>query len=158
MDVHLGVREVAEPARVVEVEMRDEDLPDVRRVVAEGADLRDGGLLRVQARAEQPARGSQPARVGDVAGAVARVHQDESVGGLDEQAVRDEVPAAPVDEAEHAGGVRAHRPAVEVMDHGQRRRVIVRRYAVRGGDSGARSLPMVPCSPGTVQTGAKTAT
>lgn len=54
--------EVAHAADVVEVEVRGDDVPDVRDVVPEGGDLRGGGLGRVEAGTDHVADRADPLR------------------------------------------------------------------------------------------------
>ncbi len=121
--VHLGLGEVRQPAGVVDVEMRSDDLADVARIEAERAHLLDRRLGLARLRSEERVE-DQPelARVAHVVEPEARIDQDEPVGALDEQAVADDLRLA-----EHASlaadqpsAVRAHRAAAEVVDRVRR--------------------------------------
>ena len=119
-NVHDGVREVAHATRMVEVEVRQDQVAHVGRGEAEAADLRKRclGLIERGAHAHQEQATEALDRTGDIARAQPRVDEDEAVIGLDEQAVADEPGSPqqagmPVHEPA-AGGT--HRPAVEVVD------------------------------------------
>ena len=89
--VDLGVGKVRQASRVVEVEMRRDDVAHVARLEAELADLGDGRLGGVGARArDRGERNAELARVAGVVEAEAGVDQHEPLGALDEQAVADE--------------------------------------------------------------------
>jgi hypothetical protein len=108
LHVHVGVREVGQPARVVLIEVGQHDVGDVADIVPQRADLSGGGLRPREHRADerQPGR-TEPPGVGDVVGAESGVHQQQPVAALDQQAVRDHARHQPRPEAR----------AVEVMDH-----------------------------------------
>lgn len=86
MHVHQRVREVAEPADMVEVQVGLHDVPDVARIEAQLLDLLDGSQRRVDQRAgvdlgEFPAQPRGHVLV--VGAAQSGVDQDQSgVGGL----------------------------------------------------------------------------
>ncbi len=119
--VHPRVREVAEPAGVVEVEVRDHDVAHVGRLVAERLHLRDRRLGEVQPRADRlHERAAETLRVGDVAGADPGVDEGQPVRPLHQQAVRHQV----VGHDAEPGGGRAHRGAVEVPDESAHRGIV----------------------------------
>ena len=89
-DVDPGPREVSEPARVVEVEVGDGHVGDVVDRETQCPDLRLCGLGHREPRPQRRDEGSpEAARVGDVSGAEACVNEQQAMGALDEQAVRD---------------------------------------------------------------------
>jgi hypothetical protein len=101
------VREIRDPADVVEVEMRRDDMTDVFGSEAETFDLSYRGLVAVERRPEQEPRRPQSARrIGDVIDAEAGVDENQTVVGFDEQDVAD-LPWCPR---------RKHGPAIEVVN------------------------------------------
>jgi hypothetical protein len=115
--VDLCLRKVAEAAGVVEVEMRDEDVPDVARVVPERSYLGDRGLGRNELWGDDEARRPEAGRGGDVVRSKPRIDQDQAGRVLDQQTARDETARVAVDEPERRRDARTHRAAVEVADH-----------------------------------------
>ena len=116
--VHLSLGKVGQPAGVVDVEVRGDDVAYVAGREAQRAYLFDRRLALARLRCEQRVE-DQPelARVAHVIETEARVDQDESFGSLDEQAVTDQL--CPVQRAavavDQAPAVRAHRAAAEVV-------------------------------------------
>jgi hypothetical protein len=113
MHVHFRRREVGQAPRVVEVQMREHDMPHVLALETERLDLRQRRHVRLRGvdlhhRTEERA---ESARVAHVIDADSRVDEHEPVRvGLEQQTVRGHP------NAREAG---AHRAAVEVMDvHG----------------------------------------
>jgi hypothetical protein len=93
VQVHLRVREVRDAARVIDIEVGDDDVPHVARREPERLDLRQRGLREVEPRArELLERLRHRHGAGAVARAEAGVDQHEPVARrLDDQAVRDHV-------------------------------------------------------------------
>ncbi len=104
---------------MVEVEVRQEDVADIGRLVTHRLDLADRGLLLAQLDVEHRHHRGSDARPGsaDVLEAIAGIDQDEAAARFDDEAVANELAlkalAAPVEEraAERAIGA-----AVDVMD------------------------------------------
>ncbi len=118
-DVDLGAREVRQPARVVDVEVGEDDVADVSRVEACGLDLGEGDLAGLKLRAgEGEERTGELSWVLQVPGPEAGIDEHEAIGGLDEQHVADDPsrlkPAAVA--IDQAPAPRTHRPAVQMVD------------------------------------------
>jgi hypothetical protein len=118
--VHRRMRKIIEPARVVEVEMGEDDVADVPGLKAEPLDLSNGGVALPQLgcveRQKKPAQSI--GRIAHVAQAITGVDEDERMALLEQKAVRCETAAKRVlreavheDAAEWAG-----RDAIEMMD------------------------------------------
>jgi hypothetical protein len=114
VDVDACLGEVRESARVVEVEVGEDDVGHVAYVVTEFADLMDSGQGQIEAGSHQRTEeGAEALGFGDVGGTEAGVDEYECAAPLDEQAVTDEGCAGA------QGSKRAHRRAVEVVNgHG----------------------------------------
>ena len=84
------MRKVGNTTNVVDVKVRDHDVPDIGSAEAELLDLANGGFVAVEHWPDEVARRPEPPRgVGDVVQAKAGVYEDQTVGGLDEQDVAD---------------------------------------------------------------------
>jgi hypothetical protein len=118
VQMDLCVRKVGEPAGMVQVKVGHQNMAHVARVIAEPADLRERCFSRFQARGEQEPRRPQAGWRSDVSCAEAGVDEDQSGRVLDEDATRDQVSLIAIDEPESGRRMRAHRPAVEMMNHG----------------------------------------
>lgn len=118
--MHPRPGKLREAARVVGIQVRDDDVADILGREAEAPDLGRGGLVGVALGTQEEAVvAAEPAAgIGDLRGAQARVDEDQALGRFDEEAVTDE-PSAPepgpgaVDEPCER---RAQRRAVEVMN------------------------------------------
>ena len=123
--VDFGLREVWEPAGVVEVEVGAGDVPNVSGGEAEPAHVLERGVgcvfRRPERRRERDAE--RTVRIAQVADAHPGVDQHERVSGLDQQAVAHDSCAGPAAlPADDLAAVWAQRPAVEVVDlRGHRR-------------------------------------
>src|SRR3984957_18096899 len=115
--VDLCVRKVGEPACMVQVEVGHEDMAHVARVVAKPSDLRERRLSRVQARGQQKPCRPKASWRRNVSCAKAGVYEDQPGGVLDEYTAGDKVPWVAIDQPQSRRGARAHRPAVDLMDH-----------------------------------------
>jgi hypothetical protein len=103
--MNLRLREVGDAADVIEVEVRNHDVPHVIPAEAEGFHLCDGSLLEIKDRpTEEPYRPQPGPGARAVVGAEAGVDEDEAVVGLDQQHVADQ-----------RCGRQTHRAAVEVV-------------------------------------------
>jgi hypothetical protein len=118
-NVDRGVREVADPARVVEVEMGWHDVANLAWTVAEIRDLPERRLRDVEPwphhRVEQE---SEPPRLVDILDAKPGIDQDQPIAPLDQQAVaahgrRRQRPAGA---AEQLPAARTERAAIEVVN------------------------------------------
>jgi hypothetical protein len=124
--VHRRPREVVEPAGMIEVQVREHDVPHVARVEAELLDLPYRGHLLAQLglhQEEEEARQPTP-RIRDVAQSVAGVDEHQPARRLEEETVRRQPPTDRVErEAVHEQSAqRTSRDAVEVMHaHGNAR-------------------------------------
>ncbi|BBA89011.1 hypothetical protein NJB18091_50290 [Mycobacterium marinum] len=83
----LSVREVGQPADVVEVEVGQHDMANVGRPVAKALDLVHRSFVLQQGRPKEVTKRAQPARIKTVLYPKAGVDQDQPVAGLDEQDV-----------------------------------------------------------------------
>ena len=118
-NVDRGVGEIADPSRVVEVEMGRHDVAHIARAVAQIRDLPERRLGDVEPwphhRVEQE---SEPPRLVDILDPEPGIDQDQSVVALDQEAVaahgRGRQRAAGA--AEQLPAARTERPAIEVMD------------------------------------------
>jgi hypothetical protein len=121
-NVDRGVGEIADPSRVVEVEMGRHDVADVAWAVAQIRDLPERRLGDVEAwprhRVEQK---SEPPRLVDVVDPKPGIDQDQAVLALDQEAMtahgggRERAASA----AEQFSAARTERPAIEMMNtHG----------------------------------------
>jgi hypothetical protein len=143
--VYLRVGEVAQPAGVVEVEVREHHVADVGRGEAQPLDLAQRGLRDVQHRTAHPLPppGQGGVRIGDVTGPEPAVHEYEAVVGLDQQAVADHLGGGEEGPrpAHQPAAEGAHRRAVEVVDLHAELRSVRRRVRRRlpTACSGARS-------------------
>jgi hypothetical protein len=118
-NVDRGVGEIADPSRVVEIEMGRHDVAHIARSEAQIRDLPERRLGDVEPwphhRIEQE---SEPARLVDILDAKPGVDQDQSIIALDQQAVaahgrgRQRTAGA----AEQSSAAWTERSAVEVMD------------------------------------------
>lgn len=94
--MNLGSGEIVEAARMIEVEMREDDMAHVARLEAEPFNLTDCrhlfpefGTDELEEKAAQSAL-----RIGNVAEAEARIDEHETASGFDEQTVARQMPAA----------------------------------------------------------------
>ena len=118
-NVDRGVGEIADPSRVVEVEMRRHDVAHIARAEAQIRDLPERRLGDVEPwphhRVEEE---SEPPRLVDILDPEPGVDQDQSVVALDQEAVaahgrgRQGATGA----AEQLPAARTERPAIEVVD------------------------------------------
>ena len=104
-EVDLRGGEVGHTARVVQVQMRDDDVPHVISRKAQPVDLVDDGFVVVEDRPDHVPGRPNPLGIVAVMRAVATVNQDESVVGFDQQHV-----------ADHRCGRHVHGAAVEVVN------------------------------------------
>jgi hypothetical protein len=103
--VDLSVGEVAKATGVVEVEVGHHDVLDRLGLLPQARELADGGVLGIVRAAQGPTEEADQGPWGhEVVDAEARIDENESLIGVDEQAGRPHVPAR-----EHGG----HRCAVE---------------------------------------------
>ncbi len=94
MDVDFGIRKVGQPAGVIDVEVRHDEVAHVLRLEAERCDLPERRTLREKLRTEpsQKDRTEATDRVAQIRVADAGVDQHEAVAcGLDQERVRDDV-------------------------------------------------------------------
>ncbi len=120
--MHARLWKVADAARVIEVEMRQDDMTHILRLKAEIDDLLPGAEPAIELNIiEKPEKARQPARVRHILQADAGIHQHQSVRvGFQQQTVAAEVSqrraAESVVERAAEG---THTAAVEVMNaHG----------------------------------------
>lgn len=78
-EMHRGTRKIIEPARMVEVEVRKDDLPDVARIEPKGLDLPNSGQALPEFRTIERAkeRAESTPRIAHIVQAIARIDQDE---------------------------------------------------------------------------------
>ena len=143
---------IVEPARVIEIEVREHDVPDVACSIAESLDLADRrqlfsevGIEQTQKEPTQPLRGSR-----DIEQAETGIEQHQLGPELDEHASAGELAAQSTRAAVHQPTAeRARRDAIEMMDaHDQGDEQAPCERARRsshdqaGGTSGAHSTAM----------------
>ena len=119
MDMYLGLWKVRHAARMVAIEMRQQQMPYVIGREAERLHLADGRLGRIKPRRGLPDPfAPEPRRVADVVEPDAGVDQHEAVIALDQQAVTDH--PRPLEDAAAAVheplADRAHGAGVEMVD------------------------------------------
>lgn len=92
--VDLGVREIGKAASVVEMEVGHHDVLDRFGLVPQARELADSGVLGIVREAQDPPEEADQRPWGQkVVEAQARIDEDESLVGVDEQARRAHVPA-----------------------------------------------------------------
>jgi len=90
-DVDLRLGEVSEATSVIDVQVREGDMPHVSRIEAHPLDLPDRRFTLTTPRPDERAeRLAQTLGGGHIGGAEARVHESEAITRLDQEAVRDE--------------------------------------------------------------------
>jgi hypothetical protein len=117
--MHRRAREIADPSRMVEIEMSGHDVADVARTVAEVRDLPQRRLGDLEPRPnDRVEQETEPPGFGDILDPEPGVDQDEPVFALDQETVathrrgRQRRTRA----AEQSPAARTQGPAVEVMD------------------------------------------
>ena len=118
-DVDRSVGEIADPSRVVEIEMSRHDVANIAWAEAQIRDLPERRLGDVEPWPHRCVeQKSEPARLVDIVDPEPGVDQDQAVIALDQQAVtahgrgRQWPPGA----SEQLPAARTERPAIEVMD------------------------------------------
>lgn len=96
-DVYACVGEILNTACVIEIEMCDDDVPDVAWIEAKPTDLRNRGFLGSQLRPVQRDKeaGEAIARSSDILRAIARIDEHQAIIGLDQKAVAYQVSGDP---------------------------------------------------------------
>ena len=94
VDVDVRVWEIWQPARVVKVQVRQNDVPDRLWLMPQPAELAYRRQLCIVGDAEDRTEGAHHPRGRlIIVQAQPRIHQDETLVGFDEQARRTDVPA-----------------------------------------------------------------
>lgn len=114
-DVDLGLREVGDPADVVEVEVRRDDMAHVLGRKTKGLDLLEGRDARLRRNPKERRRhkAKAPAGMREIVAPKARIDQDQAVVCFEKQDVRDKLFWEAGEFAPHK---RTRRSAREVMD------------------------------------------
>ena len=109
VQVDLRVRKVGQAACVIEIEVRDDDVAQIRGRKAERLDLRERGLRAIERRADEPAEHRRQLRAAlDVARAEPGVDEHEPVArGFDQQTMRDHPAATQADTLPHQAPARS---------------------------------------------------
>ena len=113
------LRKIREPAGVIHMQMRQEDVPNVRRMVAQACELPYGRFGKVTGgshEASELPHGRR--RVGAVPLSPTRVDERQPVTGVNQQAVDDAIspPKGAARSIASGKAIRMHRPAIQVMD------------------------------------------